>query len=162
MLTKAFKGIGSEVYGMLMTVNGIAVIILTPLMVKFTKKMTSASCVALGILCYAFGFGIYIFTGNILWLIGSVVIWSAGEILAVTNSKVFIAENTKPGQRGRYNIFLDISFELGFGAGPGVMGKVINSFGMIFVWIIIVLVSIVSSISIFFIGKMTKKANCNI
>lgn len=157
MLTNLFKGIGAEVYGLLMTVNGIAIIILTPLMVKYTKKISAASCVALGIALYAIGFGIYIFTGNIVWLIISVVIWSAGEILSVTNSKVYLAENTRPSQRGRYNIFLDISFEVGFGAGPGIMGKVINSIGMMFVWIIIVFVSVISSVSIFLIGVSSKR-----
>ena len=151
-LHKIFGRSGVELYGMLMAVNGVAVMVLTPVIVRLTKGISPARCVAMGIGLYSFAFGIYIFYEDIIWFVVSAVIWSVGEILAVTNSKVFVAERAPPDQRGRYNVFLDVSYEAGFGLGPGVMGKVIISMGMMYTWIIIVAVSLISSLAIFLMG----------
>ena len=156
-LHNLFGKSGAERYGLLMAVNGVAVILLTPLIVRLTKKINSATCVAMGIGLYSFAFGIYIFCSDFFWFVLAAVVWSVGEILSVTNSKVFIAERAAPSQRGRYNILLDISYEAGFGLGPGFMGKVITSFGMMYTWIIIVAVAISSSLAIFVIGTFGKQ-----
>jgi MFS family permease len=143
---------GPLMYGTFMTANGIAVIALTPLLTMATRRMSALRCVALGIALYAVGFGLYGVITNLWFIAATVIVWSAGEILATTNAKVFIASQSAPAHRGRTNTLLDMSFEVGFGLGPGVAGKVIVVFGIATVWPLMATVAVVGALGIYVLG----------
>jgi MFS family permease len=153
LLDKGFGANGPILYGAFMTANGIAVIALTPLLTLLTRHTSSLRCVAIGIALYTAGFGLYGVVGNLWFVALSVCIWSAGEILATTNAKVFVAEQSAPTHRGRFNTLLDMSFETGFGLGPGVAGKVIVLFGIAAVWPLMAAVAAVGALGIFALGR---------
>jgi MFS family permease len=153
-LEQCFSHKGALYYGMLMAVNGIAVVALTPVLTHATKGIPSLHCVASGIALYALGFGVYFFTHNIIVIGASVLVWSAGEILALTNAKAFIAENSDPSNRGRFNTILDISMEAGFGIGPGVAGRIIMFYGMRAVWPIVATAAMVASSGLLLLGHV--------
>lgn len=156
-LEQCFSHQGAIFYGVLMTVNGIAVVTLTPVLTHVTKGKSSLHCVASGIALYALGFGVYFFTHNIVVIGASVLVWSAGEILALTNAKAFIAENSDTSNRGRFNTILDISMETGFGVGPGLAGKVITLFGIRAVWPIMATAAMVASSCLLLLGRVRRR-----
>lgn len=120
-------GLGVQYYGYLSAINGIAVMVLTPFILKFSMKINTLNSIIIGTLLYAVGFGSYFWLSHFSFIIVFLFVWSAGEILVNTNSRVFIAENTEPNYRARVYSLLDISIEIGYGLGPLVMGFVITS-----------------------------------
>jgi MFS family permease len=156
LLDKRFGESGPLLYGAFMTGNGIAVIVLTPILITLTRHASALRCVAAGIALYAAGFGLYGVAGSLWFLVLSVGIWSAGEILATTNAKVFVASQSAPAHRGRFNTLLDMSFETGFGLGPGVAGKVIVAYGIAAVWPVMAVVAAAGSLGILALGRSSR------
>jgi len=144
-LTEAYPETGVGYYGRMIAINTAAVILLSPIINSLTQKRSALGCVAFGIGLYSVGFGLYALTSNIVWIFSSVFIWTIGEILTVTHAKVFVAEMTTPMTRGRTNTLIDVSYEIGYSVGPFMFGKVIATFGVIYVWPIIAGVALSSA-----------------
>jgi predicted MFS family arabinose efflux permease len=148
LLDRQFGPSGPVLYGTFMTANGIAVILLTPLLTKLTHAIPPLRCVAIGIALYVVGFGLYGVCAQLWFLALSIAVWSAGEIIATTNAKVFIGDVSAAAHRGRWNSLLDISFETGFGLGPAVAGRVIVAYGLALVWPVMAAVAAVGALGI--------------
>jgi predicted MFS family arabinose efflux permease len=152
LLDRQFGLNGPVLYGSFMTANGIAVLVLTPLLTKLTHNIRPLPCVAIGIGLYVAGFGLYGVCGQLWFLALSLVLWSSGEVIATTNAKVFIGNASAPAHRGRWNSLLDMSFETGFGLGPAVAGRVIVAYGLAMVWPVMAAVAAVGSFGILMLG----------
>ncbi|MBI5536885.1 MAG: MFS transporter [Deltaproteobacteria bacterium] len=129
-----FAGDGPARYGALMSVNAVAVIVLTAPLVRLTGRMATTRRLVLGGIAYMAGFGSIFLLRTMPLLVLSTVIWSVGEVLVATNSRVFIADNAPSSHRGRFNAAVNLLAGGGYVIGPLVGGVLIARMGMESLW----------------------------
>ncbi|MFH2115719.1 MAG: MFS transporter [Spirochaetota bacterium] len=148
---------GPKAYGFVMTANGLTVVLLTGIVVFFSRKMPSLAAVALGSVFYAVGFGTYRFVEGLPLAIGATVIWTIGEILGATNGNAFIAERAPPAHRSRINSAVSLAYIAGNAMAPLVAGPVSRSFGSAAVWPMVAVLSLVSAIALLAIHRQDSR-----
>jgi predicted MFS family arabinose efflux permease len=133
-LSAKFGGFGPKGYGLVMTVNAIAVVLLTPVLTSLTRRLSPGICLAMGGLLFAVGLGGHGVTRTMIGVMGLVLVWTLGEMLTTTNARVFVADLAPKAQRGRLGALLQVAHELGFGIGPIVAGYIIAHRGVAALW----------------------------
>jgi MFS family permease len=125
---------GVRLYGVMMAVNGVAVVALTPLVTLATRRLKATFCLAAGLGFYVLGFGMFAWVSSVPWLVLAVLLWSAGEILNNTNARAFIADQAPPAYRGRFNTLLSIVHEAGYAASYSAVGVAMGRWSFGRVW----------------------------
>lgn len=125
---------GSLYFGTVMTANAVTVALFTTVLVSMTSKFRPVITVALAALFYAVGFGSLGLELGFLSLLLSVMILTFGEVLAFTNTNVYVANHTPMTHRGRFNAIFPILLGAGFALGPPITGPFIEKYGVRFVW----------------------------
>lgn len=115
-------GAGSKYYGVICSLNGIAVVIATPFVVLWFKRFNPIFNLAVCGICYGIGFGAYAVFNNLIMIYLLVFIWTAGEALASTNTGVFIANHAPVTHRARFQSIYDLIQGTGRALGPLLMG----------------------------------------
>ena len=133
-LVRQFAQRGAARFGLLMSVNALAVIFLTTPALYLTSKMSPARTVALAGLFYAAGFGMIGLAGSLPLLLLSTLIWTLGEILSATASGTYVADRTPMSHRGRVNALSRILYGVGHAASPPIVGPFIERYGVRLVW----------------------------
>lgn len=127
---------GSKYVGIIWSLNGLSVFVMTPLVVLLFKKNHPLLNVSLAGIGYAVGFGMYAFTQNIILIFALVAVWSAGEVMAAANCGVFIANNAPATHRARFQSIYDIIQGTGRAVGPMLMGAFLVSHSFSAAWIL--------------------------
>ncbi len=112
LTTNLFGQAGAPLYGRMMAINGIVVVICTPVIVSMLKRFHPplANSTLSGIF-YAIGFGLFAFaTTPPFVFMGLTVIYTVGgEIISATNDNFYVANNTPPiSHRSRFSAILPI------------------------------------------------------
>lgn len=153
---------GPKAYGFVMTTNGLTVVLLTGLVVFFSRKMPSLAAVALASVFYAAGFGAYRFVGALPLALGATVVWTIGEILGATNGNAFIAERAPPAFRSRINSAVSLAQVGGNALAPLVAGPVSRSFGSAAVWPMVAVLSLVSALAVLAIHRKDRRSGVRV
>lgn len=125
---------GARNFGLVIGLNGLVVILLTPIMATLTRKFSSLTGMILGGLLYAVGFGAMALTKSMPLFYFWMFVLTIGEIVNVIDSSTFIANYSPASHRGRVNSVTMIIRNSGRAVGPLVMGAVIASRGMESAW----------------------------
>jgi predicted MFS family arabinose efflux permease len=125
---------GPRTFGLLISLNGLAVITLTTVVLHFTRRLAPVLTVAASGLFYAAGFGLLGLVGSLPWLLLSTLIWTVGEILAATSTGAYIAGHSPLTHRGRVNAIAPIIMYSGFAAGPPLAGRLVERFSLSVIW----------------------------
>jgi MFS family permease len=133
-LNRKFGAAGPACFGTLMMTNALLVISCTTMIIWLTRRMQPLQCVALAGLFYGGGFGMYLFTKDIPWLIAATIVWSIGEVLSATNIGVYIACHAPVSHRARFNALFSFCLGAGNCLGPALMGQYIAGHGISAVW----------------------------
>lgn len=136
---------GSRYYGYLMTLNAITVLAITPFILTITKKYDALKNIMFASICYAIGFGMYGMIVNSIGFIIGTVIWTLGEILATTNTGVYIANHSPSSHRARFQSVHTIITSVGKILAPMIMGQYLVGHSITSGWYIVGIVSIVST-----------------
>ncbi len=115
-------GQGAKYFGLLMSVNGIVVVLCTPIIVGLTKHINPILNLVMASFCYMIGFGMYAFTKNLSAFIIFVIIWTIGEVISATNTGVYIANRTPISHRARLQAIYEIIQGTGRAIGPMMIG----------------------------------------
>lgn len=130
-----FKANGAQNYSLLVSVNAISVILLTPMLTTVTHKFRPLAIVAVGGLFYMLSFLMF-GGGNVLYaFIAATVVLTAGQILININTNIYIAEQTPQKFIGRANSMLTIVNGVGVAIGPIIMGHVLMHISYGTAWI---------------------------
>jgi MFS family permease len=140
-------------YGMLMTINAIAVCFTTVPITNILKKFKASFNIAIGGLLYFIGFGMLAVTYSFFGMIVSCIIWSLGEVCVSTNTNVYIANHAPITHRGRFNSLFPIIRKAGFGLGPIIMGVAVKNMGIFNSWFIIALIALIGTIGMLFLYR---------
>ena len=133
-LDELFAAGGPPFYGSVMMVNGLTVVFCTTLITALTLRNSPVRNVSLAGILFAIGYGAITFYEAAPYFYFSAVIWTWGEILMMTNARVFIANHTPMSHRGRFASVIPIFTGSGLAIGPLVMGRYIQHFGIRSVW----------------------------
>lgn len=136
---------GAKIYGILSSVNGLIVIISTPILTTLTKKYNMLNVMSIGGLLYGICFLLIGVKSIIPIFFIGVVLLTIGEVLNAINSSTFIANNTPASHRGRISSLIPLISGSGYAVGPMIMGKIIDVKGIFIGWMVVVVSALIGS-----------------
>jgi MFS family permease len=148
---------GPAVYGSLMTLNAVMVVLLNAPLVALLKRFKPAHNVALAGCLYMVGFGMLAFSGAPWLFYLSAVLWTLGEIIDATNAQVYVANHTPMSHRGRFAAVLPFIGGAGWALSSPVGGRIIQSAGMAWVWIVSAIVAASASAGLLLLSALESR-----
>jgi MFS family permease len=112
------RGLPTVLYAVVLSLNGIMVILLELPLTAYVQKLPIRLSIAGG--CALIGFGISLFglpAGAWIFIAGAVV-WTAGEIISAPSTSAYPALIAPPVLRNRYIAAMNTSQTLGYAVGP--------------------------------------------
>ena len=113
-------GYPAVVFGLLAAVNGVLVAFLE---ISITARLAGRRrlrLAALGFFLAALGFGLIGLVMHWAWFLLTVVVFTAGEILASPQQMAFIADWAPPEARGRYLSLYQATWSIAFAVNPAI------------------------------------------
>jgi MFS family permease len=147
LLNERFGGLsGPKLFGMLMSLNGLTVVVCTLPITALSRKWPTLISVAVSTLIYGIGFGLYGIALSVFSIALLTFTWTLGEIIGATNTNVFVAQKSPPEYRSRMNSFISLCYTAGNFLGPLVMGALIEIRGLAYVWPVLLVVGAVTAV----------------
>lgn len=142
---------GPVFFGLLCSLNGIVVIVSTPIITAVTKKVQLINAMAGGVFLYAVFFGLCGFS-NMKWqFVCIVIIITIGEVLMSINFGTYVANLTPSSHRGRVLSIIPIIRGIGYALSSSVMGLLITGIGMQKSWMIVSLIGSIAVLLMYFL-----------
>ncbi len=154
-----FGDLGAMYFGWMASMNGLVVILFTPILTKVTEKTKGMRKMVYGILLYAIGFGMLGVLNSLPYFFVSVFIFTLGEILLSISVTPFIVNHTPVSHRGRMSAVLPTIMGTGYAIGPMVMGKILNYASIEGAWLIVGGLTAITAVLMFGLEKYDKRAN---
>lgn len=157
-VVELFPENGAKYYGTMEGLNGVLILILTPIMTRITIRSKPTKSIAQGGLLYTLSFAILIFVAPLSMFYLSIIVMTFGETMITVNNNAFISGMTPPQYRGRVSGIFQIIYGAGFATGPFIIGILLDYISTKEVWTIITI--IMASASLFMLGltrSMRKK-----
>ncbi len=148
---------GTRWYSILCTVNGIAIIVLTPFLILMTKKRSPVFNMAVCGFVYLIGFGAYIFVKSPFLFVLFSPIWSCGETLYFANNPTFVSNYAPVTHRARFQSFVDVVAKLGSATGPLLMGAYLVSHSFTAAWTVVAIISAAAIVIFLTLRTVEKK-----
>ena len=137
-------GLSNEVYGSLLSLNGLLIIVLELSIVSVTRRFPPRFVLAAGLMCTGIGFGLTGLARTIPTLALTVVIWTLGEMLFSPLAIARVADFAPPHMRGRYQSAFSFTFSLGLVLAP-VGGTALLALGPQLLWLVCFLLGVVAT-----------------
>lgn len=144
---------GAKLYGFLGGINGVVVIVFTPILTSLTTKTNVLKAMSIGGLFYVVAFFMFGIVNTVVLFFIGVFVMTIGEILIVINQGTFIANNTPASHRGRISSILPLISGIGFAIGPMLMGDIIEKYSIFVGWMIVATVATFGMITMMIIKK---------
>jgi MFS family permease len=154
-----FGSLGAQYYGWMASLNGLVVIVFTPILTKVTERMKGMRKMVFGILLYAVGFGMLGVLNSLEYFFLSVFIFTLGEILLSISVMPFIVNHTPASHRGRMNAILPTIMGMGYTIGPMTMGKILNYSSVESAWLIVGGLAAITAVLMFGLEKYDYRTN---
>lgn len=150
---------GPKYYGMLEGMNGLLILLLTPIMTRITLKTMPTKVIARGGIFYAISFAMLIVTRQLPMFFVVLAVMTIGEMMVTVNNNTFISSVTPPQYRGRVSAIFQIIYGAGFAAGPFIIGKALDFITTDQVWVIITVLVGTAALLMFVLNRRLKKMN---
>jgi len=137
-------GFSDVVYGMLVSLNGLLVLLFELPITSLTQRPRAQTTMMLGLVMVGIGFFATGFATTILLLGFSVVLWTIGEIVFAPVASAFVADSAPDHLRGRYQGAWGVTYGLGLVLGPTI-GTFVFSKNPTVLWTGCLLVSCVAA-----------------
>lgn len=135
----------AEIFGRVSGLNGIVVILFTPLITYMSKKVKNIRRMVYGGVLYALGFGMLGFYNGLIYFFISTFIFTLGEIVLAISTSPFIANHTPASHRGRMSAVIPMIYGLGYTLGPIGMGQILRFVSINNAWKIVGIISVAAS-----------------
>jgi len=151
-------GMSTAEYGMLLTANGIIVVLLQYPAARWAGGLTGAGGLILGSLLYCVGWLSMVWVGNFGWALASIAIVTAGEIIFSPLAFSMVGQLAPWDRRGRYLGFFGLSQSLSMSLGPLVGGVLLDVFAgnPALIWGPIAVVPMVAAVGFHWWGKRSR------
>lgn len=121
-------GLSTAEYGMLLTANGIIVVLFQYPVARWVGRLTRARGLILGSLLYGIGWLSLGWVGDFWWALAVIAIVTAGEIAFSPLAFSTVGQLAHREHRGRYMGFFGLSQSLSMSLGPLVGGVLLDGF----------------------------------
>jgi MFS family permease len=111
-------GYPALVYGLIIGVNGLLIAALEISVAHALRGRRRLRVAALGTMLVGLGFALSGLVLHWAWFLLMVVLWTAGEILAMPQKMAFVADWAPPEARGRYLGFYSATWSLALALNP--------------------------------------------
>lgn len=153
------KSLAPTIMGNIVSFNAIIIILFSIAVNNYSIKRKATTNVIIGTILTAIGFVMYAFIGKILILYYlSVFIWTIGQILTVTNSTVFIMQNTPINQRARFSAIIDLIRGTAVVLSPKLMSFFIYHLGIDKSWIAMSFLCIIGIVGLLFVRRKENRS----
>lgn len=154
---------GPRYFGLLISSNALIVIFGTIGITELLSKKKPLTNMFIGSILYAIGFGMIGLLNHVFPLYFlSVLFWTFGEILVMTNFNVFMMSHTPVNYRGSFSAMTGIIMGAGHFVSPKLMSFGIEKYGYNSSWFAVGIVALVSAILLYFLGQFDKNRTENI
>lgn len=127
------SGLSNAHFGLLLSLNGILVMLFELPLSSFTMRKPAKKMMAVGFLLVGLGFGLTAVAHSMVALAGTVAIWTLGEMIGAPVSYAYVSEIAPEHMRGRYQGLYGITFGSGAIFGPA-LGTLLYSHGEVGFW----------------------------
>jgi MFS family permease len=128
-------GLSTAEVGRLLALNGIAIVLVQPLLVRVLARLPRARVLSTGAALIGLGYGVAALAGGVPVFAASILVWTLGEILTFTATPSLIAELAPPAARARYQGAHQLVWGLTGIVAPPLGGLVLRSFGGGTLWV---------------------------
>ena len=159
-------GFKESFFGLLMAVNTVMIIFIEVPLNNALSKWDDRKAISLGALLCGIGFGGMAITGNVLFVVLTVIIWTFGEMIFFPATTSYVSSLSPENRRGEYMGYFQMTFSMSLMIGPWIGTEVLENFGHIILWsgafvlcLITVLVFLKRTINLSRIRKMPNKTD---
>ena len=129
LLLHSHFNIDTEGYGRIIAANGIMIALFQIPLTAFIQRFNRAKVLLLGALATAVGFGVTEFAHTQTQFIGTVIIWTLGEMLMAPINQPIVSEMAPPELRARYFGVFGMSFSFAMTVSAPLGGWVLQQYG---------------------------------
>lgn len=112
-------GISKEMYGLLMSLNGVMIILMELPLTMRTRRLPQRATIAAGYLLIGFGFMLNAWATQLPGMVLVIIVFTIGEMIAMPLASAFIVDGVPPEMRGRYMGVYGLVWALALTIGPG-------------------------------------------
>lgn len=134
-ITMGQEGLTSADYGLVLSFNGLAVVVLQIPLTRAVRNIKPLRVVAVAALLCGYGFGLTSLADSLPLYAATVFVWTLGEILFAPVSMRVVARLSPDDARGRYQGMYALAWSLAALATPVAGGVVLDRWGADAVWI---------------------------
>jgi predicted MFS family arabinose efflux permease len=127
-------GLGTRFFGLIFTLNTLLIVALEVALNLGMARWPHRRLLLLGSLCYAAGFGLTGFAVSRSLLLGTVVLWTFGEMILLPAMSDAVATLAPADRRGEYMGLYSLSFAAALALGPWLGVLVYSRFGPAATW----------------------------
>jgi MFS family permease len=113
------SGLSAADYGLLISLNGIAIVLFELPVVSITQRYPYRPVLVLGSLLVGLGFALNAFANDLPELGFTVLVWTLGEIIYAPVAAAYVADLAPEHLRGRYQGAWGLTWGLAFVLAPG-------------------------------------------
>ena len=114
------SGLSNSDYGLLISLNGLAIVILELPFTSITRRFPAIPTLFVGSLLVGLGFALNAWAESLAALAFTVLIWTIGEIVYAPVAATYVADIAPVHLRGRYQGAWGLTWGLAFMLGPGI------------------------------------------
>lgn len=153
-------GFSTAQYGLLLTTNGLLVVVFQYPVTRLVGNLARAKGLILGSLFYVIGYFSLGWIGGFGLAILTIILITAGEVTLAPISSAAVAESAPPDKRGRYMGFFSVTQTLGYAMSPLFGGLLLDLFPSEprLIWGIIASAGVLAAICFYIWGKMAHKS----
>jgi MFS family permease len=126
-------GFPSRVYGLLISTNGLLIVLFELFITQWTRRFAPRPMIALGYFLAGAGFALTGFARTVPALAATVVIWTLGEMVSSPVASAYAIQLAPAQYRGRYLGLVMMMWSLGMVIGPPA-GTLLFALNPAFVW----------------------------
>jgi MFS family permease len=113
------SGLSSAHYGLMMSLNGLIVVLFELPLVGITRRLRPRPVMAVGIALTGIGFGLVAWAHTFALFALTVFVWTAGEIVFTPVAAAYVGDLAPDNLRGRYYGAWLLTHSVGVVLGPG-------------------------------------------
>jgi MFS family permease len=139
-------GISPQGYGVLLTFSAVTVILFQFWTTRVIKTRPPFLMMALGVIFYAIGFGMFALVTLYLLFGAAIVVITIGEMIVMPTSSALAAHFAPEEMRGRYMAVFGLTYLVPSIFGPAAAGFILDNYNPNLVWVLGSILCVVSAL----------------
>ena len=112
------RGFDERLIGVLMAVNTVVIVVFEMVLVRAVERREPLRTMGVAGLLVAVGFGLLPWATTPLAVVGTILVWTLGEMLVAPVSVAWVSKRATAANRGRYMAGFGLTYSLGAILGP--------------------------------------------